>query len=188
MTSTQRKVAIITSLGKKYSGLIDIPNDTFRTTDLFNSSHIYWKDPNKKCYDDTILMNDVRLFIDNKAVYKSFDTIQIKRSEIIYLYDDIKKIGDTMEQKRASVFKEQTDENALTINIITTQVANSFYDITGVFFGLFRKKSKDAFIPLTQATIMEVYRRESKWFQKKIKLPHNFICISNRHTESVSVK
>ena len=96
MTSTQRKVAIITSLGKKYSGLIDIPNDTFRTTDLFNSSHIYWKDPNKKCYDDTILMNDVRLFIDNKAVYKSFDTIQIKRSEIIYLYDDIQKIGASL--------------------------------------------------------------------------------------------
>ncbi|MEN8211726.1 MAG: hypothetical protein ABFR31_08400 [Thermodesulfobacteriota bacterium] len=188
MTSTQRKVAIITSLGKKYSGLIDIPNDTFRTTDLFNSSHIYWKDPSIKCYDDTILMYDVRLFVDNKAVYKNFDTIQIKRSEIIYFYDDKKEVGDKMEKKRASVYKEQTDENAQIINVITTQVANSFYDITGVFFGLFKKKSKDAFIPLTETNIIEVYRRDSKWFQKKIKLPHNFICISNRYTESVTLK
>ena len=80
----------------------------------------------------------------------------------------------------------QTKEEAQSVNIITKQVANSFYDITGRFFGLFRKKSKDNFIPLTQANIVEIYRKEDKWVRKKINLPHNFICVSNNHIESVT--
>jgi hypothetical protein len=64
MDITQRKVAIVTSLGKKYSGLIDIPNAALRTTDLLNSSNLFWKNPNEKCYDNAILMYDAKLFID----------------------------------------------------------------------------------------------------------------------------
>ena len=82
----------------------------------------------------------------------------------------------------------QSNEEVQLVNIITKQVANSFYDITGVFFGLFKKKSKDSFIPLTQANIVEIYRKQDKWVQKKIKLPHNFICVSNSHIESVTFK
>ena len=66
---------------------------------------------------------------------------------------------------------KQTKEDIQTVNIITKQVANSFYDITGEFFGLFKKKSKDNFIPLTQANIVEIYRKQDKWVQKKVKLP-----------------
>lgn len=187
MEPTQRKLAIITSLGRKYTGLIDIPSSTFRTTDLLNSSHIYWKNPHMKCYDDAILMSDVRLFIDNKTVYQKFDTIQIKIAAIICFYDDIEQVGDDNEKKRASTLQKKTDETAQTIHIITNQVANSFYDITGVFFGLFRKKSKDNFIPLTQTRIIEVRRKEGKWFQKKITLPYDYICINSNCIESVTL-
>jgi hypothetical protein len=186
MEAKQRKLAFVTLLGKKYSGMVDVPSDTFRTTDLLNSSNLFWKNPNEKCYDNAILMQDVRLFLDDTAVYKKFDKIQIKLSDIIYLYDDIEGIGDEMEKKRASVMVQQTQEGAQTINIIIRQAANSFYDITGLFYGLFKKKSKDKFIPLTQANIVEIYRKEDKWIRKQVKLPHNFICINNEHIESVS--
>jgi hypothetical protein len=170
MDAKQRKLAIVTSLGKKYSGMVDVPSETFRTTDLLNSSNIFWKSPNLKCYDNAIFMS------------------QIKLSDIIYFYDDIEGIGDEMEKKRASTMVRQTNEDVQTVNIITKQVANSFYDITGRFFGLFKKKSKDNFIPLTQANIVEIYRKQDKWVQKKVKLPHNFICVSNNHIESVTFK
>jgi hypothetical protein len=186
MDAKQRKLAIVTSLGKKYSGMVDVPSETFRTTDLLNSSNIFWKSPNLKCYDNAIFMSDVRLLLDDKAVYKNFDSIQVKLSDIIYFYDDIEGIGNEMEKKRASTMVIQTKEEAQSVNIITKQVANSFYDITGRFFGLFRKKSKDNFIPLTQANIVEIYRKEDKWVRKKINLPHNFICVSNNHIESVT--
>jgi hypothetical protein len=188
MDTKQRKLAIITSLGKKYTGMVDVPNETFRTTDLLNSSNIFWKSPNLKCYDNAIFMSDVRLFLDDTVVYKKFDSIQIKLSDIIYFYDDIKEIGDEMEKKRASTMVRQTNEEVQTVNIITQQVANSFYDINGIFFGLFKKKSNDNFIPLTQANIVEIYKKQDKWVQKKVKLPHNFICVSNNHIESVTFK
>lgn len=188
MDAKQRKLAIVTSLGKKYSGMVDVPSETFRTTDLLNSSHIFWKSPNLKCYDNAIFMSDVRLILDDTAVYKKFDFIQVKLSDIIYFYDDIEGIGDEMEKKRASTMVRQTNEEVQSVNIITKQVANSFYDITGRFFGLFKKKSKDNFIPLTQANIVEIYRKQDKWAQKKVKLPHNFICVSNNHIESVTFK
>jgi hypothetical protein len=188
MDIKQRKLAIVTSLGKKYKGLVDVPNETFRTTDLLNSANIFWKSPNLKCYDNAIFMSDVRLFLDDTAVYKKFDSIQIKLSHIIYFYDDIKEIGDEMEKKRASTMARQTNEEVQTVNIITKQVANSFYDINGIFFGLFKKKSNDNFIPLTQTNIVEIYKKQDKWVQNKVKLPHNFICVNNNHVESVTFK
>ncbi len=98
MDAKQRKLAIVTSLGKKYSGMVDVPSETFRTTDLLNSSNIFWKSPNLKCYDNAIFMSDVRLFLDDTAVYKKFDFTQVKLSNIIYFYDDIEGIGDEMEK------------------------------------------------------------------------------------------
>jgi hypothetical protein len=188
MDIKQRKLAIVTSLGKKYKGMVDVPNETFRTTDLLNSANIFWKSPNLKCYDNAIFMSDVRLFLDDTAVYKKFDSIQIKLSHIIYFYDDIKEIGDEMEKKRASTMARQTNEEVQTVNIITKQVANSFYDINAIFFGLFKKKSNDNFIPLTQTNIVEIYKKQDKWVQNKVKLPHNFICVNNNHIESVTFK
>ena len=188
MDVKQRKLAIVTSLGKKYSGMVDIPSETFRTTDLLNSSNCFWKSPNLKCYDNAIFMSDVSLILDDTAVYKKFDSIQIKLSDIICFYDNFEVIGDEMEKKRALTITRKTYEDVQVINIITKQVANSFYDITGRFFGLFKKKSKDNFIPLTQANVVEIYRKQDKWVLKKVRLPYGFICVSNNHIESVTFK
>jgi hypothetical protein len=187
LDENQRKIVVVTSLGKKYSGLVDIPNPNFRTTDLLNSSNIFWKNPNEKCYDNAIMMYDVRLFIDDNAVYRQFEKIQIKLSEIIYFYDDISDLGDHMEKKRAATMVKQVQEGAQNVNIITKEIANSFYDITGTFFGLFKKKSKDKFVPLTQVTIAEIYKKQDKWTKKINTLPQNFIAVSNQHIESIKI-
>ncbi len=186
MEAKQRKLIIVTSLGKKYSGMVDVPSETFRTTDLLNSSNIFWKNPNQKCYDNVIFMSNVQLSLGDTGVYKRFDSIQVKLSEIIYFYDEIENVGDEIERKRATTMVKQSNEEAQTVNIITRQAGNLFYDITGIFFGLFKKKSKDNFISLTKANILMIYREQDKWMQKKIKLPHNFICVSNTHLESLT--
>lgn len=186
MEAKQRKLIIVTSLGKKYSGMVDVPSETFRTTDLLNSSNIFWKNPNQKCYDNVIFMSNVQLSLGDTGVYKRFDSIQVKLSEIIYFYDEIENVGDEIERKRATTMVKQSNEEAQTVNIITRQAGNLFYDITGIFFGLFKKKSKDNFISLTKANILMIYREQDKWMQKKIKLPHNFICVSNTHIESLT--
>lgn len=183
----QRKVAVVTSLGRKYSGLIDIPNATLRTTDLFNSSNIFWKNPNEKCFENAILMYDTSLTFDDSAMYREFEKIQLKLLEVFYFYDDFKTIGDEKEKKRAATMISKTQEKLQRVNIITRAVATSFYDIQGNFYGLFKKKSHDKFIPLTDVQMTRIYKKEGKWFKKEVTLPHNFICISTNHIESVTI-
>lgn len=187
MNTDQRKVSIITSLGKKYSGFIDIPDTAFRTTDLFNSSTIYWKNPAERCHDDFFLMYEAQLFIDESSVYKKFDKIQIKLSEIFYLYDDFEELGDEKEKTRATTMLEATQEKPQIVTIITRCVANSFYDISGKFYGRFKKKFRDRFIPLTEIKMVEIYKKQDKWFKKEIKLSHEFICVSTNHIESILI-
>lgn len=183
----QRQVVVVTSLGKKYIGKVDIPNPTLRTTDLFNSGSIYWKDPSEKCFENAILLHDVHLRIDDSAVCVKFDKIQVRISEIILFYDDLESISDDKEKMRAATMVQKTKEQHQIVNIITTEVSHSFYHMTGLFYGLFKKKSNDKFIPLTDVKLIEIYRKEGKWFQREVELPHKFIGISNQHIEAVRI-
>lgn len=184
----QRKVVIVAPLGKIYKGMVDIPNDTFRTTDLFNSSNVYWRDPADKCFDNAILFHDVELLIGGSAICVKFDKIQIKLSEIIYFYDDHAKISDDKEKMRASSMIQKTQEQSQVVEIITKPVSNSFYHLSGVFFGLFKKKSNDRFIPLTDAKLTEIYKKGDKWFQRIIELPYKFIGVSTYYVEAMRIK
>ena len=186
MESVERKLSMITSMGKKYTGMVDVPSESYRTTDLINSSTIFWKDGNEKVYEDAIFMRNARLYLDDNAVFKKFEKVQIKINEIIYLYDDIASVGDETEKKRASSMP-QNAEVSQTVNIITRQVANSFYDISGILFGFIKKKSKDAFIPLTHAAIAEISKKQDKWVKRQNALPRDFICLNNQYVESLTV-
>lgn len=178
---------MVTSLGKKYAGLIDIPNAALRTTDLLNSSNIYWKNPAEKSFENAILMYEAQLLFDNGSLYRKFEKIQIKLSQVVFFYDDFQSIGDEKEKKRARVMVNKTQEKVQSVNILTTRIGNSFYSISGTFYGLFKKKSHDAFLPLTDAQVEEIYKKEDKWFKRELKLPHSFIGVSTGHIESATI-
>jgi len=182
-----RKVVIVTSMGKKFKGYVYVPNNTLRTTDLLNSPTVFWKDPSEKCFENALQIHDVQLIVDESTVCAKFDKIQVKLSEVIYFYDDQEAISDEKEKMRASAMVQKTHESAQQVRIITTEVSNSFYSIKGTFYGLFKKKSNDKFIPITDASVTEIYKKEGKWFQKPIELPHNFICISTSHIEATTL-
>lgn len=183
----QRKVVVVTSLGKMYRGEVDIPNANFRTTDLFNSSSIFWQNPADKCFENAILFHDVQLLIGDAAIKVQFDKIQVKLSEVIYFYDDQEIISDEREKMRASSMVQKAQEKSQTVDIITKQVSNSFYHLTGVFFGLFKKKSNDKFIPLTDIKLIEIYKKGDKWFQRNIDVPYKFIGVSTSHIEALRI-
>ncbi len=147
MAAIQRKLTLLTSMGKKYSGMVDVPNEDFRTTDLMNSSNVFWRNPNEKCYDNAILLYDVQLFLDETIPYKKFEKIQIKLSEIFYFYDEVEFIGNDMEKKRAVTMAHSIQEQTRNTHIITKMISNSFYDIRGVFFGLFQQFTVNAKSP-----------------------------------------
>jgi hypothetical protein len=185
--SEQRKITIGTSLGKQYAGIIDVPNPNYRTSDLLNSSNVFWRNPNDKCFENAIQLYDASLFVAEKSIYKNFPKIQIKIDEILYFFDEFESLGDEREKGRALKFLETTQEKPQKVHIITKEIANSFYDIEGRFFGLLKKKSSDKFIPLTEVKVQEVYKKEGKWFKREINLPGNYIGLSNRHIESAII-
>lgn len=82
---------------------------------------------------------------------------------------------------------ELTQEKIQTVNIITKVVSNSFYDIEGIFFGLFKKKSNDKFLPLTDVKIVVISNKQGKWLKKEIILPHKFMGMANSHIESAII-
>ena len=184
----QRKVVVVTSLGKIYRGMVDVPNESYRTTDLFNSPSIFWKNPAEKCFDNAMLFHDVEMLVGGAAIRIKFDKIQIKLSEIIYFYDDLETISDDKEKMRAASMVQKTKEESQTVDIITKQVANSFYHLLGTFFGLFKKKSNDKFIPLTDVKLTEIYEKEGKWFQRSVELPHKFIGVSTSCIEAMRIR
>jgi hypothetical protein len=187
MAQEQRKVAVVTSLGRKYSGLIDIPNAALRTTDLFNSPNRFWRNQNDKSFNDAILIYNASMTLDETVVYRKFEKIQLKLGEVFYFYDDFQSISDATEKKKSKIVMQKTQKKLQRVNIITRVIATSFYDIQGIFYGLFRNKSNDKFIPLTDVQITRIYTKEGKWFKKELVLPHNFICISASHIESVAI-
>ena len=184
MEAIQRKMSMVTSMGKRYTGMVDVPSETYRTTDLINNATIFWKDGSEKIYDDAILMRDARIFLDEKSVYKKYDRVQIKVNEIIYLYDDAETVGDEMEKKRAASMVNS--EVSQRVHIITPQVSNSFYEISGILYGFLKKKAKDLFIPITDAEIHEIVKRPEKWVKRPQPVPHSFICVNNRYVESLA--
>lgn len=184
----QRSVVVVSSLGKMYKGLVDVPNETYRTTDLFNSASIYWRDSTQKCFENAVLFRDVKMVIGGSAISVKFDQLQIKLSEILYFYDDLEKISDEKEKMRATSMTRKSKEESQSVDIITTEVANSFYHLTGTFFGLFKKKSNDRFIPLTDVKLTEIYHKGDKWFQRQVQLPHKFIGVSTRHIEAMRIR
>ncbi|MEJ2691018.1 MAG: hypothetical protein P8130_13965 [Deltaproteobacteria bacterium] len=121
----QRKISIVTSPGKKYTGMIDVPNAALRTTDLLNSGNIFWKDPSEKCLDDVILLYDVHLQLDDN-VFRKFDKIQIKISEIIFFYDEQEHFGDEREKKRASLMLEKAKSKDKFIPLTSVTIQEIF--------------------------------------------------------------
>jgi hypothetical protein len=186
MELEQRKITVFTP-GKKYSGYIDISNDSLRTTDLLNSSVLFWRDPGEKCFENALMMHDVTISIDEIKEFKKLDKVQIRLAEVIFFYDDFKELGNEKEKIRASVLKEKTKEVTSVINIITKVRVNSFFDIRGNFHGLFKAKSQQRYVPLSNAMIEEIIRREGKWVKKSLVLPNNFIGVSTSYIESCVV-
>ena len=93
-----------------------------------------------------------------------------------------------MEKIRAATLKTRSGEETSSVNIITSTLANCFYYISGVFYGLFKSKSKQRFIALTQPSVTAVHQAQDGWQKKKIALPGSFVGISPRHVETCSFK
>lgn len=183
MDISQRNITIYTP-DKIYTGSVDIGNEALRSIDIFNSSNIYWKDPAERSFDDALLLYNATVILEGNTKLGDFAKLHVKLSDVIFFHDSLANVGDSMEQKRAAHLKIKTKESNSLAHIITHSQGQGFFYVTGVFYGLFKSKSKSRFIPLTQANIVYVTRGSEKWQKKAIPIEGGFIGISTRHIES----
>jgi hypothetical protein len=186
MDPARRKITVFTP-GKIYTGEIEVPNPLLRTTDLLNSSNLYWKDPAQKSFNDGLLMYDVVLSIDGIDKYQTFKTIQIRQPNIIFFHDGFAELGSSEEKERAEKLKEKAQEEEKTIHLITKARVNSFFDMKGTFHGLFKSKSNQKYIPLSDVVLHEIIRQQDKWIKRRVKLANNFIGVNSSYIESSSL-
>ena len=185
MEIMRRKITLFTP-GKQYSGEVDIPNTSLRTTDLFNSTNLYWKDPSEKTFNDALMLFNVTVSIDSIPEFQKFDRIQIRRPNIIFYHDDFSEMGSAEEKKRADLLKKKTQEKKRAIHLMTKVRVNSFFDIRGSFYGLFKSKSNQKYIPLSDVVMYEIIRQQDKWVKKKIQLANSFIGVNTGYIEATT--
>ena len=178
-----RKITVFTP-GKQYSGEVAIPNTSLRTTDLLNSTNLYWKDPTEKAFNDALLMFNVTVSIDGIREFQKFDRIQIRQPNIIFYHDDFTTMGSAEEKKRADVLKKKSHEEEKIIHLITKVRVNSFFDIRGSFYGLFKSKSIQKYIPLSNVVLYEIIKQQDKWVKRKIELTNKFIGVNTDYIEA----
>jgi hypothetical protein len=185
MGKMSREIKVFTP-GKQYSGEIYVPNVNLRTTDIFNSANFFWKDPAEKSFNDALLMFNVTISIDGIRNFQKFDRLQVRQENIIFFHDNFKDFGSAREKKRADVLKKKTQEEKKIIHLITRVRVNSFFIVKGSFYGLFKSKSVQKYIPLNDVDLHEVVRQQDKWVKRKIQLPNNFLGISTAYIETCS--
>ena len=183
---SRREITIFTP-GKRYSGEIDVPNPSLRTTDLLNSTNLYWKDPGRKSFGDGLLVYNDVLSIDGIENYQTFEIIQIRQPSIIFFNDGIAELSNQKEKIRAEKLTEKASEKKKSIRLITKTRMNSFFDMTGIFHGLFKNKSNQKYIPMSDVVLYEIIRHQGKWVKRKVKLAHDFIGVNSNYIESSSL-
>lgn len=186
MVVIRRDITVYTP-GKHYVGEIDVPNAKLRTTDLLNRENLYWKDPAEKKFDDSLLMFNVTLSIEGIREFQKFDRVQIRQPNIIFFHDDIVNLGDEVEKKRVIASRGDSEVEKQFIHLITKVRLNSFFDIKGSFFGLFKMKSNQKYLPLSDVVLYEIINRKGQWMKRKIDLVNNFIGVNTRHVETCVV-
>lgn len=183
MDNSQRKITIYTP-EKTYKGYIDIANGSLRTIDIFNSANVFWKDPNEKSFNDALLINNASIVLDGNIKLGDFPKLQVRLSEVLFFHDSLENLGDSMEKKRAAYLSLKTKESKSLVHIVTQTQGNSFFYISGTFHGLFKSKSNHRYIPITQASVIQIIRSNEKWQKKPLPIEGGFIGISTAHIEA----
>ena len=180
--SVARKVTFYTP-NKTYSGFVDLKTNNIRTLDLLNSSSIYWKNPDEKSLNQSILINKAQIELDGGKPLGGFQRLQMSLSEIIFFTDHLHNTGDISEKIRNTTLALKNNEKSSKVHILTRVSGDAFYMISGTFTGLFKKKSQERYLPIKNATVHTVVRIGEEWV-KRLVVEKQFVGIATDHIES----
>jgi hypothetical protein len=190
MSDEKRKINIIKQ-GKKYLGELPIPSDKYRTTDFFNRPSILRHRADQGTLDSYIQLYDAEVTIDDNFALKRQNVINIRIIDIIFYWDELENVGTPAKQKKAKAMMDNAGQPELNrINVITPMYGDQFYEISGNFFGYFKRAMAKNFLSLTNATIDHFSKtaETGKWNKKPIALPYGFVALNMNFVDSYSLE
>jgi hypothetical protein len=189
MADKKRKINIIKQ-GKKYFGELPIPSDNFRTSDYFNRPSILRHQADKGTLEGYSQLYDAEVTIDDNFALKKKNIVNIRIIDIIFFWDELENVGIPAKQKKAKAMMENAGRSEFNrINLITSMYGDQFYEISGDFFGYFRRVMATNFLSLTNATIDHFFKtiETGKWNKKPIALPYGFVAFNINFVDSYSL-
>jgi hypothetical protein len=190
MSDEKRKINV-TKQGKKYLGMISIPSDMYRTTDYFNRPSMMRHRDNQGTLDSFIQLYDADILIGDNIVLKRQDVVNVRVIDIVFYWDEIDNLGMPAEQKRAKAMMEQMGRAELNRVTVTTPMHGSqFYEISGTFYGKFKRAMVKNFLALTNAAVEHFFKspESGKWSKRSVSLPHDFVALNMNFVDSYSLK
>lgn len=178
------RITIVTP-GKVYKGTITSERTSERRTlSLLNSPAKIMQIMNPAFTPNGyVQMDDVTVLIGTlKERYRS---IAIKKSDIIFAYDEFKSMGSLSERKRFETWNNPWD--TVTLTMVTEQRSGQSFRLTGQ---IMQPKEKfehvSEFIPLTDVRIEKIIRRSNHRSMLKTRVP--FVALNKHYIEAIATE
>jgi hypothetical protein len=146
---------------------------------------------NQGTLDSFIQLYDVEMIIDDKIVLKRQDVANVRVIDIMFYWDEIDNLGTPVEQKRAKTMMKSMGRSELNrVTVVTPMYGNQFYEVSGVFYGRFKRAMVNNFLSLTNATVDHFFKKPEtdKWNKKSVTLPYGFVALNMSFVDSYSLK
>jgi len=185
MLTTQEWKAIIVTPGKIYEGKLscNFKLQDKRTLTLLNTKIVSCID--KDSLENYLSLTDVSLLLNGKR-HSWWNKVFIKKSQIIFAYDEYKQMGSESERKRFATIQSKRSQGLISINILTLITKDIFYDIKGEYKGAFKEIVNRQFVPLVNVVIEEIIENEGQVFRKSHD-PKPFIALNKDYIESIHI-
>ncbi len=178
----EREIMIVTP-GKLYAGMLEFENPNLRTIDYVINPK---RNVGIRQGDQGSILLDGFLNVKKVAVYSLgqngyfedglYESLNIRKSNIIFFFDKFDKLGSSSERNRVEMFNSST-MTSKKIEITTRTVGKGYFRIKGEYRGLPTNLVNSEFVALINAEFEEVRDKQLITRQENpfIALNPNFI-------------
>jgi len=145
---------------------------------------------NQGTLDSYIQLYDVEMIIDDNIVLKRQKVANLRVIDIIFYWDEIDNLGIPVEQKRAKTMMDNMGRSELNrVTVVTPMYGNQFYEVSGAFYGRFKRAMVNNFLSLTDAIVDHFFKKTEtdKWNKKSVALPYGFVALNMSFVDSYSL-
>lgn len=181
MNTPNWQVTIVTH-GKVYRGTISADGATDkRTISVLNSTNKPARVTDDMHFLEGYVQIEDAVVLAGKKI-ENYSEISVKKSEIIFAYDEFDSMGTEFERMRYATWKHPRD--SVMLNLLTTHQAGISYKLIGYIIKPWQKiNGKEPFLPMTSVRIEKMAAKQLTPSMTK-NVP--FVAVNKEYIEAVA--